>query len=33
MERWWSVANEWKVWWMIELRGSRDLWGGRRTEG
>ena len=33
MERWWSVANEWKVWWVIELSGTRDLWGGRRTEG
>jgi len=22
MERWWSAANEWKVWWVIEFRGS-----------
>ena len=30
---WWSVANEWKVWWVIELRGSRGLYGGTRAEG
>jgi len=27
-----SAANEWRVWWVIELTGNGGVWGGAMEE-